>query len=240
MKTTSLLALSLVSLLLSCEKPKEVDDGRPRIKAISIAGIPQQDIEFIPERYVINVQLPANAPEGGLKPTFKLTENTEFLAGINPDGTFANTCGHFVLKVANDKMTAIYRNITSYQINFSLAPGCPEVIENIPITYFRDSTNASWMRIYVPLKNPFSSFNVNGISLKNLSTSKEHSNILPPYLSQYNLNSCPSGIDNRVGIFFGSYSNGPLVPGAYEVSIYTNCGERQKKLIFPQPLVLKE
>lgn len=73
------LALSLTALLVSCEKPKEVDEGRPLIKAISIAGIPQKDIEFIPERYVLNVQLPAVAPEGGLRPTFKLTDNTEFL-----------------------------------------------------------------------------------------------------------------------------------------------------------------
>lgn len=49
MKTlTNLLVLSIFTILLSCEKPKEVDDGRPRIKAISIAGISQKDIEFIP------------------------------------------------------------------------------------------------------------------------------------------------------------------------------------------------
>jgi len=127
MKTlTNLLVLSIFTILLSCEKPKEVDDGRPRIKAISIAGIPQKDIEFIPERYVINVQLPADSPESGLRPTFKLTENTEFLKGIAADGMFKSTCGGGILKVANDKKTSIYRNITSYQINFKAAPGCPE------------------------------------------------------------------------------------------------------------------
>lgn len=247
LKTTSIfLVLSLATLLLSCEKSKEIDDDKPRIQSISIAGIPDKDIEFIPERYVIAVQLPAVVPKGGLKPNFKLTENTEILEGLTEDGTFEpglfcggsalNTTNPKTLVVANDKKTAIYRNTTTYQINFKPAPGCPEVLDNIPITYFRDDSSGSSLQIQVPLKNPFSSFKVYSISLKNVSTGKEHDNTLPPYLRDNNLNRCPSGIDNRVNLFYTV----PPGPGSYEVSITMNCGDNQKILTFPQLLVLKE
>ena len=237
MKTTStILALSLAALLFSCEKPKELNDDKPRIQSISIPGIPDKDIEFIPERYVINVQLPAEVPAGGLKANFKLTENTEFVKGLTADGTFSSTCGGQILDVANDKKTAIYRNVTSYQINFKPAPGCPEVLDDVPITSFRDGSSGSSLQIQVPLKNPFSSFKVYSVRLKNLSTGMEYDNTLPPYLRDNALNRCPSGIDNLVSLF---YISSPVVPpGTYEVSITMDCGGGEKTLTFSQPLVL--
>ncbi|MPR36022.1 hypothetical protein [Salmonirosea aquatica] len=248
--TATFLALSLAALLFSCEKPNEIDEDKPRIKSISISGIPDKDIEFIPERYVINVQLPAMVPEGGLKPNFQLTENTEILEGLTPAGTFEsrllcgdhslNTSNPTTLIVANDKKTAIYRNTTTYQINFIRPLGCPEVLGNIPITYSRDSSNANSMQIQVPLQNPFSSFKVFAIRLKNLSTGAQHDNTLPSYLGDYFLNRCPSGIDNRVSLFYTSSPKVPPGPGSYEVSVTMNCGESQRTLTFPQPLVIAE
>ena len=241
MKTTSLFVLSLVALLISCKKPKEVDDGRPRIKSISIAGIPQKDIEFIPERYVINVQLPVVAPEGGFKPTFKLTDNTEFIGGLTANGMFDNTCGGRVLKVANDQKTAIYRNITSYQINFKPAPGCPKPVENRSITYSRGSSSSNFMYINLPVTNAYSDFCVSAITLKDVSTGKQHfyGNILNV--------SCIGGLcssgDNRLGVLFSpgwASDKFPSGPGSYEVSIIISCGGDNRTVTFPQPLVFKE
>lgn len=232
--------LIAVMLLLgfSCKKPQELDDGRPRIKSVSIAGIPQKDIVFDAARYLITVQLPAVAPEGGLKPAFELTSKTEFLEGLTPDGRFNQACGGRMLKVANDQKTAIYRNTTSYQITFLPAPGCPDPLDG-PITYSRDSINVSSLRINVPLKNPFSSFRVYGITLKNVSTGKLFDNTLPPYLTLY-LNLCPSEADNRVQVLYDSSASPPPDPGTYEVTIALVCEEGNKRLTFPQPLVLRK
>ena len=94
--TTLLFTLSLVSLLFSCEKPREIDDDKPRIKSVSITGIPDKDIGFISERYIINVQLPATVPAGGLKPGSQLTENTEIPEGLTLDDTVESIlfCGN--------------------------------------------------------------------------------------------------------------------------------------------------
>lgn len=246
--TTPLLALSLAAILFSCEKSKEIDDDKPRIKAISIAGILDQDIELIPERYVINVQLPATVREGGLKPNFQLTENTEILEGLTPAGIFesalfcggslTNTPNPRILVVANDKKSAIYRNTTTYQINFKSAPGCPEALDK-PITYSRDDSSGSSLQIQVPLQNPFSAFRVYSIRLKNLATGTEYDNTLPSYLRDNYLNRCPSGMDNRVSLFYTSSPKVPPGPGSYELSITMNCGERERTIIFPNPLIIK-
>lgn len=238
--TAKILALSLITLLVSCEKP-EVDDGRPRIKAISIAGIPQKDIEFIPERYVINVQLPAVAPEGGFKLTFKLTENTEFLEGVPPDGKFSRACGSYILKVVNDKKTAIYRNITSYQINFKPAPGCPEPIGDQPIGYLRDSVTAQFKYITLPFKNANSRFSISTVTLKDLVTGQHHS--FGPFPWAPSLNGTCGSADNRVLVYYSPYySNPKLIPasGSFQVSVSIGCGEDYKTVTFPQPLEVKE
>ncbi len=243
MKAVILLpTLSFLLLFFSCKNPEVVNDDKPRIKSVSIAGIPQKNIEFIADRYVINIQLPETDPEGGLRPSFGLTENTEFIAGLNPDGTLPFVCVNqgYVLKVANDKMTAIYRNTTSYQINFKPAPGCPEVIENSPITYYRDSTSGASFYIQVPLKNPFSSFKVYSIRLKNLSGGADNDSTLPSYLRQYAYNSCLSGLDNRVRLTYVPSPSPAPKPGTYEVSVVMTCEGGDRTLIFPQPLVIKE
>lgn len=239
--TIKFLAPCLLPLFFSCEKPKEVDDGRPRIKAISIAGIPQKDIEFIPERYVINVKLPADSPKGGLVPSFKLTENTEFIEGLRPNGTFPFTCGHYVLKVANDKKTAIYRNTTSYQINFKSAPGCPEPNGTPTITYVRDSSNAHFMSIFLPVKNSNSQSSVTSITLRNISTGAKYSNAALPWAPSLGGTNC--SVPNTMRVFYSPYWSNPKMPsgsGSYEVSINMTCGEENRIITFPQPLFFTE
>lgn len=163
---------------------------------------------------------------------------------MNPDGTLPFVCGNqrYVLKVTNDKMTAIYRNTTSYQINFLPAPGCPEVIENLPITHSRDSSSAGTFGIGVPLKNPFSAFKVYEVQLKSLAMGTQHYWESPTYLN-LTLNRCSSFADNRVKLFFNANYSTPKLPagpGSYEVTVYMKCGESQRTLTFAQPLVLEE
>lgn len=145
------------------------------------------------------------------------------------------------MKVANDKKTSIYRNITSYQINFKAAPGCPEPNGARPISYDRDSSNANFMSILLPVKNSNSRSSVTSITLKNIPTGAKYSYAALPWESSLGGTNC--SVPNTMRVFYSQYWSNPKTPsgpGSYEVSITMTCEGAYRTLTFPPPLVLKE
>lgn len=258
MKThTNLLALSLFTIHFSCEKPKEVDDGRPRIKAISIAGIPAENVQLDPKRYTITIQLPALVPENGLVPTLDLSDNTEILEGLTAGGKldFTATCvcdlkgkntdGRIL--IANDQKTATYRNTTNYRVVF-LPPKAPvEPMGELPIAYqygeSKGQVDKNLIYLSLPVRNLYQNPKVISVSLKNRTTGKVFNGV-SSYFNYYCINDCYRDTHNRMAVSFYPYeafSVGPSPgPGDFMVSLKIVQKSDTTTLTFPQPLELKD
>ncbi len=254
-----LLTLSLLTLLISCEKPKEMDDGRPRIKSVSIAGLPAENVRLDPGRYTITIQLPALVPEGGLVPNFELTENTEILEGLTKEGKldFTATC-HCDLKgktsdgailIANDRKTATYRNTTNYRVIFLPPQGSVEPNPDQPISYqygkLQEKVNKSFVYLSLPVRNLYQNPEVLSVSLKNRATGEVITGSTSFYFNYRCINGCSPDSPNRMAVTFlpvqGYLTPGPTPgQGAFEVSLRMVQKADTITLAFPQLLELKD
>ena len=255
----TLLVLSLLTLLISCEKPNEVEDGRPRIKAVSIAGLPAENVRLDPGRYTITIQLPAIVPKGGLVPTFELTDNTEILEGLTKEGKlyFSATCNcdlkgktsDGAILIANDRKTAIYRNTTNYRVIFLPPQGSVEPNPDQPISYqygeLQGEVNKSFIYLSLPVRNLYQNPKVISVSLKNRATGKILTGYSNAYFNYRCINGCYPDSPNRMAVTFlpfrDYFTPGPTPgPGAFEVSLTMVQKADSVTLTFPQPLELKD
>ena len=260
MKTTNrLLALSLLTILISCEKPKEMDDGRPRIKSVSIAGLPAENVRLDPKRYTITIQLPALVPEGGLVLTLELTENTEILEGLTKEGEldFTATCNCDLkgkstdgrILIANNQKTATYRNTTNYRVIFLPLQGSVGPNPNQPISYqygmLKGEVNKSFIYLSLPVRNLYQNPKVISVSLKNRATGKALIGYTSFYFNYRCINGCYPDLPNRMAVtflpFLDYFTPGPTPgQGAFEVSLRMVQKADTVTLTFPQPLELKD
>lgn len=253
MKTTNkLFVLSLVSLLFSCEKPKDPDAGKPYLKSIYFKNLPAKDFQFDPRLRTITIQLPSIVPAEGFIPVFELSENTEIIGGITPSGALdlSAFCGckgydkpqpEGRLVLANDEYIQSYRTKRFYRVISIPPPGCPEPIGDQAISYSFDNNSGQDYRISLPMKNLYSNPKVYSVILKNLVTEAKYGFRTVPGLDC--LNGCSSTDVNKMTVLFSTKWSGPKLPpgpGSFEVSIDMSCGDTPQTITFPQPLVIKE
>ncbi len=254
MKTTSIIFLSLIAFLFSCNENEDPSKERPKIESVSFAGIPDKNVELDHRLSRIIVQSPMELPPEGLKPTFKLSRNTEILQGITSDGLLIasvpcgcrsvdenyNKHGAGAVKVANDNRVGPYRSTRTYSILVLPNKGCPKPIDNLPINYVQDEQNGRGLVwIYLPVSNLYTNPCVNHIILKNLETGERQGNSSIPYLLYY-LNGCDYRFTNYMKIRYEIDQRTKLVPGSYEVAVEVGCDSEKSTLVFSQPLVYKE
>lgn len=250
--TTTALALSLFALLISCEKSQDPSTERPSIESVSFVGIPDENVELDHRLSRIIVQTPMELPPEGLKPTFKLSRNTEILQGVTADGLLIapvpcgcrsldenfNKYNAGVVKVANDNKVGPYQSTRAYSILVLPNKGCPKPIDNLPIKYVRSDQNGrSMILIYLPVSNLYTNPCVSHIILKNLETGERQGN--SSFLSYY-LNGCDYRFTNHMRIQYEINQRTKLIPGSYEVSIEMGCDGGKNTLVFSQPLIYKE
>ena len=250
MKTSSLFVLSLIVFLTTCKEKEDPGKERPKIESVSFAGIPDKNVELDHRLSRIIVQTPPELPSQGFKPTFKLSRNTEVIQGLAADGSLNAFppcgCGSFdgnvyaagSVKVANDNKVGPYQSTRVYNIFFLPNKGCPEPIDNLPITFVKNeqtTRNAIW--IYLPVGNLYSNPCVSYITLKNLATGERQGN--SSFLSYY-LNACDYRYINRMKVQYEITERNKLTPGSYEVSIEVGCDGEKNTLVFSQPFVYAE
>lgn len=224
-----------------------MDEGNPRIKSISIAGIPAENIQVDPVQYTIKVQLPAIIPEGGLIPIFELTDNTEIQEGLSADGKLdiAGFCScsyreqnqvseeHRI--VVRHKNNATNNNPASlYRLIVYSPEGCLKPIPDVPITYTKEMSSEGYpfFWIQLPVQNLYRKPYIINYFFKNLKTGETSG--ISTSSAGFCLNTCGEKSINTLSFPAGSnWKN-----GEYEVSLLTICDTN--RIVFPQPLVIKE
>ncbi|GAB4024506.1 hypothetical protein [Spirosoma gilvum] len=221
--------LGLGLLQLACQKPKEITDDRPAIKAISFVGVPNQNVRFDAPNGRITVHLPP-VIEGGLKPIFELTEGAQLLDGVMADGTidlsvfcYCNRSGQspkVILRVGNQKTTAVYELIVV--ATGSLKP------QQAPATQLSFSRQTKLLELNLPVEHLYSHPDITRLTFTNLAGGQAA--VIDA--DGACLTTCRGEDPNQLIIRLSSPIEYSLQPGTYSISI--------GNLTFPQRLVVSD
>lgn len=226
---TRALLISLGLLQLTCQKPKEITDNGPAIKAISFAGIPDQNVHFDAPNGRITVQLPA-VIEGGLKPIFELTEGTQLIDGVMADGTIDLSAFCYcnrssfppktILRVGNQKTTAVYELIVVATGSLKSQP--------VPVSQLSFSRQTKLLEMSLPVEHLYSNPEITRLTFTNLSGGQGA--VIDA--DGACLNTCRGQNPNQLIFRISSPIESYLRPGTYSISL--------GNLSFPQHLVVSD
>lgn len=246
----SIFVLSIFGMIASCQQ-KDLDAGKPTIKAISFAGIPAQNVQIDQRTRTIIVKVPSVLPDAGLVPRLELSKNASVKEGLTPSGKIILTpyCRcipsgapkqEAKLLISQNTTGPDYPPTTTYRVVLSPPAGCLEPIADKPITFSNppDIDDPNFIRIHLPVKNLYQNPYIRAYFFKNLDTGIEQS--LYTSVAGFCLNTCEDESANRLTF---PYNNNPaykryLPPGKYQVSILANCDKN--RITFPQPFILTE
>lgn len=219
--------LSVVFLQLACQKPTEIAETKPAIKAISFAGIPAKDVHFDAANARITVKLPAIL-KGGLKPVFELTDGTRVIDGLLADNTVDLTTYCQCNKVDGKEITIRVGNQTStsvYTLNV-VATGSLKAQNTDDQLIFSRKTKL--LEMGLPVENLYTNPVVTELKFTNTITG------IIVYVSADAacLNGCKSMAPNQLTFSISSPIERDLSPGTYMISI----GD----IRFPQRLIVTD
>jgi len=210
----------------ACQKPNEVADGRPAIKAISFVGIPDSDVRFDASNARITVRLPAIL-KGGLQPILELTDGTS-VVGLLADNTidltpychcYYSSDREVIIRVANKVTTSVYKLIV-------IASGPLKAQDsNAQLTFSRET---KLLKMSFPVENLYGNPVITDLTFTNIQTG------LAGHINADGicLNSCEGMAHNQLIFTIRSPVESSLLPGTYTIIL----GD----IKFPQRLVVTD